>query len=496
MSAHSMAMMALHPVGDIANLNVNKVLSSTVSANGDNNPYAVTVNMVKGSKFFGQVFVSDFSNKAGVNGAGSTIVRIVNGKPVPFTTTAMGPAAMAFSPLGPLWIANFGKDGTDGNVQVTKPNGASFGSAGTIVNSAVKGPWGQAFAAPYATSSGVKVPPTFFVTGAENGTVAAMYGFSPPHFDTTTKFLVIGSGLPTMGTNANNIQGPQGMAWDAMSHTLYVADTADNAIYAYQWYGANTPNQGKGQLVYQGGALKQPAGLTVDPVNGNLLVVNQGNNHLVQLRVDWSGNKPSAHVVGQVVLDKTPVNPKTGAGSALFGVTATTDSAGNLVVYYTDDNTNTVNELSYQPTYGAWQKKTGGFLYAGGLPISGFPYWTATDSLTHQMKSVVPLYYIQQALKQLGIHSMWNGMALNLTIPGNMTMASSSNMPMSTGSSMAMVQVNGKTVASVPKLVATDWYSGKNTTYVAFNQLQQVMADLHINLQWNGSSLMLTLQKA
>jgi len=48
---------------------------------------------------------------------------------------------------------------------------------------------------------------------------------------------------------------------------------------------------------------------------------------------------PMAHVVGQQVLD-------TGAAGALFGIATTTDTNGHLVVYFTDDNTNTVNELT------------------------------------------------------------------------------------------------------------------------------------------------------
>jgi hypothetical protein len=33
-------------------------------------------------------------------------------------------------------------------------------------------------------------------------------------------------------------------------------------------------------------------------------------------------------------------------GSALFGVAAATDAKGNLEVFFTDDNTNTLNVLS------------------------------------------------------------------------------------------------------------------------------------------------------
>jgi len=38
-----------------------------------------------------------------------------------------------------------------------------------------------------------------------------------------------------------------------------------------------------------------------------------------------------------------------GNNAALFGVTATVDNKGNLLVYFTDDNTNSLNVLSAAP---------------------------------------------------------------------------------------------------------------------------------------------------
>lgn len=347
-------------------------ISSTIDpVNGDTNPYAVAINPANGA-----LYVSNFSNSAGTNGAGTTIEKIVNGQPQTFFASATGPAAMAFSPKGPLWIANFGQWGTDGNVQVTKPTGASFGTDGLITNPAIQGPWGMAFAPSFTSADGTSSPPAFFVASALNGSIEAMYGFSPPNFNSDTKVLQIGSGLAHWGSNANNIVGPQGMAWDAMNDTLYVTDGADNSIRAYHWWGASTTDQGTGQVVYQGAPLNTPAGIAIDPLSGDLLVVNQGNNNIIELAlppvppvpptpmsamtpVTPAANlaspagappvatpptppMPMAHVVGQRVLD-------TGAAGALFGIAATTDASGNLVVYFTDDNTNTVNELTATP---------------------------------------------------------------------------------------------------------------------------------------------------
>ncbi len=47
-------------------------------------------------------------------------------------------------------------------------------------------------------------------------------------------------------------------------------------------------------------------------------------------------------------LDNVPVDAQTGNGSALIGDAASTDAMGNLEVFFTDDNTNTLDVLSVE----------------------------------------------------------------------------------------------------------------------------------------------------
>lgn len=328
-------------LGNIMSLGATFVVASTVSpTNGDLNPYGITFDSFAGTSaapnpLHGDLLVSNFSSSVGTNGLGSTIEAInpVTGAVTPFVSSAAGPVGLAVSPKGPVWVANFGTLGTNGNVQVFTPSGGAFPNGGGVITSPnLDGPWGQAFV-PGAT-------PAFLVTNVLNGTIDAMYGFAPPNFNTDTQFLEIGSGLAT-NHDAANPAGPQGMVYDAATGTIYVTDTADNSIRAFTWSGPTTSDQGTGTLVYQGGALQSPVGITIDPLNGDLLVVNQGNNNLVEISLKG----PSAAVVGQQVLDHTAVNPNTGAGSGLFGVYALVTPAGALQVFYTDDNTNTVNVL-------------------------------------------------------------------------------------------------------------------------------------------------------
>ncbi len=96
---------------------------------------------------------------------------------------------------------------------------------------------------------------------------------------------------------------------------------------------------GMGVTVFQGKPLNTPGGFTLNPLNGDLLVTNLADNNLVELNM----NKQT--VVGVKQIDPMAVDNQ-GNGSALFGVVAIKDGQGNLRVFFTDDNTNSLNVLS------------------------------------------------------------------------------------------------------------------------------------------------------
>ena len=364
----------------IGQLSQNLKLSSTVAPNGDKNPYFIStppaaftgINASTGVKTVlqpGDLLISNFSNSTGAN-TGTSIMRYT-----PSTTTmslfykesiGAGPVAGAISGLGTLWIANYlpgytnSLDGTttgDGNEVVVTANGTDFAlNAGIIDNNSgatfpsgtsFAGPWGEVLALKAGTST-----PYFFVTNVD----AAGKGwidrqqFTPGQFNKET-VVTIGQ-LPT-GTNAFGPTGPQGMAYDATNDILYVASTQDNQIVAYlNATTATTSTTSLGIVVYSGSELDAPVGLTINPINGDLIVVNQLNNNIVEIALNLvmpispNTNSPfSARVVSVKLLDTTPVNTQNGTGSALFGVLASEDASGNLIVYYTDSITNSLNVL-------------------------------------------------------------------------------------------------------------------------------------------------------
>ncbi len=331
-----------HPYQTAAALTKVEVVSSTIDpTNGDRNPYGV---VIVPPTFQGtdtvlkheDLLVSNINNAANVMGQGTTVERIWPGVHTTFFSASASPIALATSNLGATWIANFGlaADGSQGNLQVITPNGTLF-SGGVIQSPLFAGPWGQVFN--FGPLYGL--PTTFFSTNVLTGTVDQISHFVPPDFADTSVIRQIGSDLAHSGTTINNVVGPQGMVWSPINDGLFVADGADNRIAWYPDSSTVSSDRGPGATIYRGEPLHQPAGLALNPQNGNLLAVNQLDNALVEI------NPVTGCVVARIILDQTPVNPQTGAGSALFGLATTVDAAGDLVVYFVNNNTNTLNRL-------------------------------------------------------------------------------------------------------------------------------------------------------
>lgn len=333
----------LFPRGRIADLSNIQVVSSTVDPiNADQNPYGVllapnTFDDAHTVLKHGDLLVSNINNAAGVMGKGSTLERIANGKPQRFFAGAMAPIALSTSNLGATWIADYGfnPDGQQGKVQVISPNGTLF-SGGDIHRSLFAGPWGMQFN--FGEFYGL--PVAFFSTNVLSGTVDRFTDFHPPNFNEDSVTVQIGSGLAHVGTTIDTVFGPQGMIWLPMGDALYVADGADNSISVLAPASSGQTDMGPGLKIYQGPPLNKPAGLGFNPENGDLIAVNQGDNRAIEI------DPRTGQVVSARLLDKTPVNPVTGAGSALFGVYVALDDNGDVLVYFTNNNTNTVNVLS------------------------------------------------------------------------------------------------------------------------------------------------------
>jgi hypothetical protein len=325
------------------------VLTSTVPGNGDLNPYGVAVvPSTTGDLFQGNVLVSNFNDKANVQGTGTTIVEV--------------------TPFGHKWVfaqINPNLMGCPGGVGLTTAltvlrsgwvivgsvptqKGAISGSGCLIVLSSfgqveetltgpeINGPWDMA-------TLDLGNQAVLFVTNVLNGTVAAkgktVFGgtvvrlvvqTSPVSLPSITSSVVIGSGFPETLNSSALVIGPTG-AGLGPNGVLYVADTLDNRI-------AGIPNAlfrgfsaGRGFTVSQGHFLSGELGLVIAP-NGDVLTVNGGNGNLVEVT-------PFGAQIAVRRLDSSGSPP--GAG-ALFGLAV---APGHDAVYYVDDATNTLNLL-------------------------------------------------------------------------------------------------------------------------------------------------------
>ena len=336
------------------------VVASVVAPNGDNNPYGIAVvPMTSGTLTAGNILVADFNSVAGTAGGGTSILQVdpATGASTVFASglPISGPVGISINPVNDgVWLGDFGaSDGTTGNVLLVLPNGtvkAEFSSSTPAVSSGAQptfdGVWGQ------GVSQLASGQVSFYYGTTGSGAAGAGGGEVwriDPHPTATTHngqplnatYVEVATGLgdnattnalPVTGANA---AGPQGFAYDATTGTLYVTDDANNSIYAIANAATATGPVVATKLPVMSGVLNVPENIVIDPVTGELFVANAGNNTLV-------GIDPATGAFrGYAVLDHT-------APGALFGLAATTQATGastKTVLYYVDDNTNTLNSL-------------------------------------------------------------------------------------------------------------------------------------------------------
>ena len=314
-----------------------------VDANGNAvdanpNPYKVIVvpeNLGKLKR--GTVIVSNIGND------GTTGTTLVKFEPFPSTgvlfnaaTSALqGPADLSFN-RDHLLVAN-SKGGN--SIQVLHSNGTL---ATSITNPLFNNPWGVTTGFPhfFAPIS------TFFVGNKTDAKVLRVdveggsEGTAP-----TVKVTQIAQ-LTMMDGGETKID----MRWipflkvgqDFLFDVLVVQDPANNRVAAIAHASSLGTSTGTGTTIFEGTPLNVPGGIAINPFNNDVLVVNLNDNNLVEI------NAAKASVVGVKAIDPLVVDAE-GNNAALFGVTASVDKKGNLLIYFTDDNTNSLNVLSAAP---------------------------------------------------------------------------------------------------------------------------------------------------
>jgi len=131
------------------------------------------------------------------------------------------------------------------------------------------------------------------------------------------------------------VLGPTGLAYVPSTDTLYVASTADNAIYAIPNASTRTTDAGTGSVFYSDNThLHGPLGLALAP-NGDLLITNGD-------AVNGDPTQPSEIVETDPTgryLAEVSIDPEQGAA---FGI-AIRITTGKIYLAAVDDNLNTLD---------------------------------------------------------------------------------------------------------------------------------------------------------
>jgi sugar lactone lactonase YvrE len=349
------------PRGFLETIHRHSTLTSTVTDNGDLNPYAIVVAPVSAGKIRqDDVLVDNFNNISNLQGTGTTIVGYRPStretylfEKLPHTlpqcpggvglTTAMTMLKTGWVIVG----STPSKDGTtatkgDGCVLVFDPNGnlAQVWSGPTIND-----PWGDMAVVDRGTTATLFIsmagfglpgpdvldPATKFPVVVRKSTVLRLEltipDGKPPVLTSQT---VVGSGFAARADRDNFLLGPTGLAL-APDNTLYVTDGLDNVITAIPDATTRTDSAGTGKIVTQGGLLSWPLAMVFSP-QGHLLVCNGKDGRLVE--VDPVAGK---QIYAQWINNDQAQSPP-GNGD-LFGIAMTPDKQG---FYYVMDDVNTV----------------------------------------------------------------------------------------------------------------------------------------------------------
>lgn len=348
------------PHGLLETIHKHVTQTSTVTDNGDLNPYAVVVvpaSMGKLQK--DDVLVDNFNNVSNLQGTGTTIVDY---NPTTKKTTLFAklpqnlPACpggvgltTAMAVLRSGWVIVGSLPSTDGT---TRTRGAGCllvldanGQLATAwADSNINGPWGNMAVVDNGTSATlfvsmagfdipgpeVRDPATGYSVTIKKSTVVRLQltiaAGKPP---TVTDETVVANGLPARADRDVFLIGPTGLA--LIGDTLYASDALDNQIIAIPNAIARTDSAGMGQVVTKDGLLQRPLALALT-ADGHLLACNAKNGQLVEI------DPASSKQLYAQWIDANQAQSPPGNGD-LFGIAMTPDGKG---FYYVEDDVNTL----------------------------------------------------------------------------------------------------------------------------------------------------------
>jgi hypothetical protein len=353
------------PQGFLETVHRHVTLVSTVTDNGDLNPYAVVIAPVSAGKVQkDDVLVDNFNNISNLQGTGTTIVGFRPGtkqtyllaklpQTLPGCPGGVG-LTTAMTMLQTGWIlvgSTPSRDGTtatkgDGCLIVLDPQGQVAAVwAGPDIND----PWGDmavvdkgSTATLFISMAGYDLPSPQVIDPAtklpvikHKATVLrlqiAIPDGKPPAIVGRT---VVADGFAARADRDNFLLGPTGLAL-APDDTLYVTDGLENVITAIPNASTATVSAGPGRIVTKDGLMAWPLAMAWSP-EGHLLVCNGKDGRLVEID-PVAGRQIYAQWINNDQAQSPPGN------GDLFGIAMTPDKTG---FYYVMDDTNTLMRAS------------------------------------------------------------------------------------------------------------------------------------------------------
>ena len=341
----------------LAGLKHRTTISSTVPANGDQNPYAVVVSPVSSGRLVrDHVLVDNFNNAGNLQGLGTTIVQIdpqarslslfasvprdLRGCPggVGLTT------AMAVLKTGWVVVGSLpSRDGTtatrsDGCLILLDHDGkvADVWSGPTI-----DGPWGNMAVIDRGDSATLFFSNTGYGVGAPTADASA----HPVRRATVvrlelripaggrprvTGMTVVADGFAEAPDKGVFVIGPTGVALGP-DGSIAVSDALGNRVVGIPDALTRTTSAGTGTTITAGGFLQRPLALVNAP-NGHLLVTNALDGRVVEI------DPLARRQVAAQWIDTDRAQQPAGSGD-LFGLAVTPKGDG---FYYVEDDVNTL----------------------------------------------------------------------------------------------------------------------------------------------------------
>ena len=324
-------------------------IGSTVDPkNGDMGPRAISlVRSTFGLLKEGQLVVCNFDDSAGTAGKGTTIEILdpdPDSKPATFTqsTKVEGCDGDAVTRENQIYGAGL-VSGLVSHFTQTGEFKKSYGSP-------IQVPFADADAdcgLPYA-------PEDIYVADSKTGAIIKLASI-PASGSGNVQMTQVIAGFGINKGSGWSVLGPSGIQYNSTrtgeicNDTLYIVDGVDNTVVAVsnaskllekdeivvqpggKTFKCAHPKDTCATLVYSGSPLNAPVASALLP-NGNLIVANtQGGNKLVELT-------PKGQILDTKTID-------TSMTAHVFGLLATGTSDSNTVLFYTDTETNTLQEL-------------------------------------------------------------------------------------------------------------------------------------------------------